>query len=54
MAKMRYYLTVVPMTNKELDAIDAKITAALKHNIGTAISTSQQAISHTSHTTYNS
>jgi hypothetical protein len=28
------------MTNKELDAIDAKITAALKRNIGTAISTS--------------
>ena len=26
MAKMRYYLTVVPMTNKELDTIDAQIT----------------------------
>jgi hypothetical protein len=40
MAKMRYYLTVVPMTNEELDAIDAKITAVLKHNLGTAVSTS--------------
>ena len=40
MSKMRYYLTVVPMTNKELDIIDAKITSVLKHNIGTAVSTS--------------
>jgi len=40
MSKMRYYLTVVPMTNKELDIIDAKITAVLKHSIGTAVSTS--------------
>jgi hypothetical protein len=40
MAKMRYYLTVVPMTNKELDTIDAQITSVLKHNLGTATSTS--------------
>jgi hypothetical protein len=37
---MRYYLTVVPMTNKELDTIDAQITSVLKHNLGTATSTS--------------
>ena len=40
MAKMRYYLTVVPMTNRELDTIDAQITSILKHNLGTATSTS--------------
>ena len=40
MSKLRYYLTVVPMTNRELDHIDAQITAVLKRNIGTAISTS--------------
>ena len=40
MSKLRYYLTVVPMTNRELDHIDARITAVLKHDIGAAISTS--------------
>ena len=40
MSKLRYYLTVVPMTNRELDHIDAQITAVLKHNIGVATSTS--------------
>ena len=37
---MRYYLTVVPLTNKELDTIDAQITSILKHNLGAATSTS--------------
>jgi hypothetical protein len=36
----QYYLTVVPMTSTELDAIDAKITAVLKQYIGIAVSTS--------------
>jgi hypothetical protein len=39
-SKLRYYLTVVPMTNRELDHIDAQIIAVLKRNIGAAISTS--------------
>jgi hypothetical protein len=40
MAKMRYYLTLFPMTNKRLDTIDAQITSILKHNLSTATSTS--------------
>ena len=40
MSKLRYYLTVVPMTNRELDHTDAQITAVLKHNIGVETSTS--------------
>ena len=40
MSKLRYYLTVVPLTNRKLDHIDAQITAVLKRNIGAAISTS--------------
>jgi hypothetical protein len=42
MSKIRYYLTVVPMTNRELDHIDAQIKDVLKRNIGAAISTSSR------------
>jgi hypothetical protein len=52
MAKMRYYLTVVPMTNKELHTIDAQITFVLKHNLGTATSTSSPLFNMDSTTTH--